>query len=338
MRGLLLILTLAEAALGPQATAFAAESRQIAEERFITLGGIQQWVTIRGSDRTKPVLLFLHGGPGDAQSSLTSVYKPFERDFVLVQWDQRGAGKTLGYSDAEHQETSLARLIADGIELAVFIRGHLHTKKVVLVGHSWGSFLAVQIVKRRPDLFNAFVGIGQVVSWREVVETQYRYTLARALAESDLAAVTELETLGIPAPGNFDQYIVLRRQLNRYLAASDLQWLSQQDSLIRAQLSADDFRAYQKGLQTMTGLASTVFSMDAPALGYNFKLPVFLIQGTEDHITDSSSAAHYFKDIQAPIKRMTPIEGAGHFAPTTHTERIVEAIHQDIRLVPSLRK
>jgi dipeptidyl aminopeptidase/acylaminoacyl peptidase len=78
MRGLLLILTL-EAALGPRA--FAAEPRPIAEERFITLGGIPQWVTIRGSDRTKPVLLFLHGGPGDAQSSLTFVYKPFEKDF-----------------------------------------------------------------------------------------------------------------------------------------------------------------------------------------------------------------------------------------------------------------
>jgi pimeloyl-ACP methyl ester carboxylesterase len=156
-------------------------------------------------------------------------------------------------------------------------------------------------VKRRPDLFAAFVGIGQVVSWREMVETQYRYTLTRARAESNPVAVKELEALGIPALDNFDQYIVMRRQLNRYLAASDLQWLSQQDSLIRAQLSADDFRAYQKGFQTMTGLASTVFSMDASALGFNFKLPVFLVQGTEDHITDSSSAAQYFKDIQAPL-------------------------------------
>lgn len=325
-------------ALALQAVAFGAEPRQIADARFITLGGIQQWVTIRGSDRTKPVLLFLHGGPGDAQSSLTSVYKPFERDFVLVQWDQRGAGKALGHSDVEHPEISLDRLISDGIELATFIRGHLHTNKVVLVGHSWGSFLAVQIVKRRPDLFAAFVGIGQVVSWREMVETQYRYTLTRARAESNPVAVKELEALGIPALDNFDQYIVMRRQLNRYLAASDLQWLSQQDSLIRAQLSADDFRAYQKGFQTMTGLASTVFSMDASALGFNFKLPVFLVQGTEDHITDSSSAAQYFKDIQAPIKHMTPIERAGHFAPTTHTEQVVEAIRQDMRLVPSLRK
>jgi len=338
MRALLLILTLAGVAPGPQAVAIAAEPRQIAEERFITLGGMPQWVTIRGSDRTKPVLLFLHGGPGDAQSSLTSVYKPFERDFVLVQWDQRGAGRTLGHSGAERQQTSLDRLISDGIELAAFIRGYLHTKRVILVGHSWGSYLAVEIVKRRPDLFSAFVGIGQIVNLREAVETQYRYTLARARAEPDLEAVAELEKLGIPAQGNLDQYIVLRGQLNRYLAVSDLQWLSRQDSLIRAQVSADDFRAYQQGLQTMTGLASTVFAIDTPALGFDFKLPVFLIQGTEDHITDSSSAAHYFKDIQAPIKRMTPIEGAGHFAPATHTEQVAEAIRQDMRLVPSSGK
>jgi pimeloyl-ACP methyl ester carboxylesterase len=78
--------------------------------------------------------------------------------------------------------------------------------------------------------------------------------------------------------------------------------------------------------------------LDAPALGFKFKLPVFLIHGSEDHIADSSSAANYFKDIQAPIKRMTQIEGAGHFVPTTHTEQIVEAIRQDMRLVPSLRE
>ncbi len=202
--------------------ALAAESRPIAEARFIPLGGIQQWVTIRGADRSNPVLLFLHGGPGDAQSALTSVYSPLENDFVLVQWDQRGAGRTLGHSDAEHQANSLPRLVEDGVELTRYIRSYLHTNKVLLVGHSWGSFLGAQIVHREPSLFRAFVGIAQVVSWREIVEAQYRYTLAQARGQSDAAAVQALEALGGPPLGNFNRYLVLRLQLNRHLASSDV--------------------------------------------------------------------------------------------------------------------
>src|SRR5437773_1706134 len=107
--------------------------------------------------------------------------------------------------------TSLELLVRDGIELTEYTRKYLHTDNVILVGHSWGSFLGVHIVKRQPALFRAFVGTGQVVGWRGMVEAQYRYTLDRARAESDTTAVAELESLGIPAPDNFDQYLVMRR-------------------------------------------------------------------------------------------------------------------------------
>jgi pimeloyl-ACP methyl ester carboxylesterase len=182
-----------------------AQSVPIEEARFLPLGGIQQWVTIRGADRRNPALLILHGGPGDAQSPLVSTYAPLEQDFVVVQWDQRGAGKTLGHAGASPQSTSLELLTRDGIELTEYIRNYLHTNNVVLIGHSWGSFLGVHIVKRRPELFRAFVGTAQVVSWRGIVETQYQYTLDRARAEPNASAVTELEALGIPAPDKFDR-------------------------------------------------------------------------------------------------------------------------------------
>lgn len=318
--------------------AIAAQPQPIAEAGFISIGGIEQWVTIRGADRTKPVLIFLHGGPGDAQSALISTYAPYEKDFVLVQWDQRNAGRTLGHSNMEFQPTSLEQVIADGIELTTYVRKHLHTNKVILMGHSWGSFLGVQMVKRRPDLFCAFVGIGQVVSWRDTVEAQYRYTLERAKAEPNPAAVKELETLGIPDLSNFDKYLVLRRQLNRYLAVSDVEWAPQSWSLIGKQLSTADFQAYQKGLYGLSDLVSTVTSMDTRDVGFKFKIPMFLVQGSEDHVVDTAISIKYFDRIQAPIKRITIIDGAGHFVMATHAEKVDEAIRQDMLLVPSLRK
>src|SRR6476660_3866759 len=91
----------------------------IQEERFVTLGGIEQWITIRGANRSNPVLLVVHGGPGDAQSALRSTYAVYEKDFTIVQWDQRGAGRTYGQNPNSPPEPGRVEL--DGIELAQYL-------------------------------------------------------------------------------------------------------------------------------------------------------------------------------------------------------------------------
>jgi hypothetical protein len=97
-----------------------AQTTRIEESSFVTIGGIEQWVTIRGDDRRKPLLLFLHDGPGDVQSLFISSYAPYERDFVLVQWDERGAGQTFARNGTA--DVTLERLVADGIDLAEGLR------------------------------------------------------------------------------------------------------------------------------------------------------------------------------------------------------------------------
>src|SRR5437660_11942541 len=87
----------------------------IQEERFVTLFGIEQWITIRGANRANPALLFVHGGPGDAQSSLQSTYAIYEKDFTIVQWDQRGAGRT--YAKNQNSPPQPERVAQDGVEL-----------------------------------------------------------------------------------------------------------------------------------------------------------------------------------------------------------------------------
>lgn len=262
--------------------------------------------------------LLLHGGPGDTQSQFTKTYEPLERDFVVVQWDQRGAGRTRAHA-VQAADVSVDLLVRDGIELAQYLENYLHSRNVVLVGHSWGSFLGVQIVMRRPDLFRAFVGTGQVVSAAEMIDYQYRYTLERAGQTNNVAAVTELQALGTPASGDLNQYLKLRRWLNLFLAPSDARWMAAQDGMLQRALGPDDLKAYWEGFQTMTGLTSTVFSMDVRPLGYRFKLPFFVIQGADDHITPMSAAANYVQQIQTPVKQLIPIAGAGHFAMMTHS-------------------
>src|SRR5262245_17900156 len=107
-------------------------SQRIEEASFITIGGIEQWVTIRGDDRRNPVLLLLHGGPGDVQSPCVSTYAPYEKAFVLVQWDQRGAGRTFAKNGAAG--VTLEKLIADGIELAGELHRRLPRAPLILFG------------------------------------------------------------------------------------------------------------------------------------------------------------------------------------------------------------
>src|SRR5260221_5609476 len=129
----------------------------IEETMFVQLGGVEQWIQSRGDARNNPVLLFIHGGPGSSESPLSSLFRPWEKHFTVVMWDQRDAGKTFSRNGAV-REMSLPRVAQDGIELAEFLGRHLHKKRIVVLGHSWGTMVGVRMVHDRPDLFSAYVG------------------------------------------------------------------------------------------------------------------------------------------------------------------------------------
>src|SRR5471030_1047078 len=117
---------------------------------FVPLGGIDQWINIRGEDRRNPVLLFVHGGPGEAQWPEAAHFRPWEKDFTVVQWDQRGAGHTYGRYGAKTPDMTLDRIANDGVELAAYLCRTLDKKKIIALGHSWGSIIAVTMVQREP--------------------------------------------------------------------------------------------------------------------------------------------------------------------------------------------
>lgn len=113
-------------------------SGSIAELTDVPLGGLPQFVLMRGRDTTNPVLLLLHGGPGDPQAPHSSYYNAaLEEFFIVVNWDQRGAGRS--YSDSIPEETmTIDQLISDTHELTVYLKARFSKRKIILVGHSWG--------------------------------------------------------------------------------------------------------------------------------------------------------------------------------------------------------
>ena len=139
---------------------------KIEEGRFVPIGTLSQWIQIRGEDRDNPVVLFLHGGPGIVNSAFTPIFRAWEHDFTLVQWDQPGAGKTFRQNGrARKDPLTIEGMVQDGIEATEWVLRHLNQRRLILFAISWGTVLGTLMVKRRPDLFWAYVGTGQFVNW-----------------------------------------------------------------------------------------------------------------------------------------------------------------------------
>ena len=171
----------------------------IQEAMYVDVGGIRQWIQIRGEDRDNPVLLWLNGGPEFSTIPATPRFLSWESDFTVVMWDQRGEGKTFQDSGRTVADTmTIERMAQDGIEVAEFLRAHLQKEEIVLLGHSWGSILGVRMIDAHPDLFAAYVGTGQVVNVRRSVEYGYPRVLEIARERGNETAIAQLETVGPP--------------------------------------------------------------------------------------------------------------------------------------------
>jgi pimeloyl-ACP methyl ester carboxylesterase len=137
----------------------AQNSAPINAQSFVQIGGIEQWISIRGQNRDNPVLLVLHGGPGVSNAPFAPALVPWQKDFTVVEWDQRGAGRTFGRNGAERTgPLSVDRLTQDGIEITEYLRAHLQKPKIILFALSFGSVIGLKMVYARPELFAAYVG------------------------------------------------------------------------------------------------------------------------------------------------------------------------------------
>src|SRR5580704_6927628 len=196
-------------------------AKGVDEAMYVHLGGIEQWVTIRGEDRQNPVLLFVHGGPGDVTNPWSFAYfAAWEKRFTVVQWDERGAGRTLRKTGPSVASTmTLDRMAQDGIELSEFLWKHLGKPRIVLVAHSFGSILGLRMVQARPDLFYAYVGTGQVSDETKNYSVAYAALLERARATGNQQAVAELRRIGAPPYSNGEGYGVQRKWANRFEGA-----------------------------------------------------------------------------------------------------------------------
>ncbi|SHH67852.1 alpha/beta fold hydrolase [Massilia sp. CF038] len=308
--------------------------RSIREEKFVRIGGIEQWVTISGTNCANPIVLIVHGGPGNPMTPYSdAIYGSWTKQFTIVQWDQRGAGRTYGRNRLLPEPDSrkwtpeqlealppltIAQLTQDGVEVASYSAARLGQRKVILVGGSWGSALGVHMVKVRPELFHAYMGTGQIVHYTENERSTYETLLVMARAATDTKTVAMLESLGAPPWKNPRAFGMVRKATRVYEAKTSTpppkSWWTPADlySTREAELDYEAGEEYSflqfvgfKG----DGMLSTI---DLHKLGANFDVPVFLLQGTEDLVTTPAVAKRYFDSIVGPVKEFIWLPHTGH--------------------------
>ncbi len=306
----------------------------IDEKSFVRIGGIEQWVTIRGRDRANPVILILHGGPGSATSQLAPVFRSWEKDYVVVQWDQRGSGRTYGRNGANEQPMTVARMVKDGIELSQYLLIHLHKKKLVLLGHSWGSELGVLMVKADPGLFSAYVGTGQVVAKEEKEEILYARLLAKLVAAHDADGIAKLKSVGPPPYKSEADLDVERTIQNRFETATERDFQSRMTPVVlySPDVSLKDIYDFFQGKDFAgEALYHELLSYDARKLGPRFDVPMFVFNGDHDLTTPADLAKTWFDTIDAPQKAFALLKGGGHSALMTMPEVFLAELNRQVR-------
>jgi pimeloyl-ACP methyl ester carboxylesterase len=293
----------------------------IAVLETVTLGGSKEWITIRGKDARNPVLLFLAGGPGGSELVLEQrALAGLEDRFVVVNWDQPGAGKS--FHAIDHAKLTPDRYITDAHELVLHLRQRFGKEKVYLTGQSWGSALGIMVVQRYPDLFHAFIGTGQVVAFLENEVIKYDLALRLAQERGDARQVEKLKQQGPPPYYGNDvlpKMMTYLNDLKKYRSEQQNLAIAKPKSNILFDLfTSSEYGLYDKvnlsrgELQTVGVVFPQLWSVDFRKQATRLKVPIYFLMGRHDGTTSPKLTEEYFKLLTAPHKELIWFEHSGH--------------------------
>jgi pimeloyl-ACP methyl ester carboxylesterase len=288
----------------------------------VQINNSTQWLTIRGRDRRNPILLFLHGGPGSPTLPVAYTFQsPWEDSFTVVQWDQRGTGKTYAANDPAALASSMTieQMISDAEEVVRYLQKQYGKRKIFLLGHSWGSVLGLSLAQRHPESFYAYLGVGKVVNTEKSEDEGYQFALEQAKAHNNTEAERELSSIA-PYPGGpgkltFDRIGMQRKWLMYYGGLTYGRTTYAYDGNAR-ELSPDYTQKEvdlinDGGLYSITHLLGPFEKLNYESVT-RFQCPIFLFIGRHDYATSHTLAANWFEHIEAPSKKFVWFENSAH--------------------------
>ena len=289
-----------------------------------SIGGIDQWINVRGQDRSNPMILFVHGGPASPSMPTTWQWqRPVEEYFTVAHYDQRGVGKTLRANDADKVAATIHidRFVEDAIEVAEHLRSKYRQDKLILVGHSWGTIVATRAALKRPDLFHAYVGIGQVASVRENERISFDFGMEQARKHNTAEALKEMEAIA-PYPGEQPitrERIIVARKWPQYYGGlsayrSDSRYYYS-GPILAPEYDQSDWKAINEGSLLTLGRVLQEWSEVDFFKVKEFPIPIVQFLGRHDYTTPTEPVVKWMAQLKAPYKQSVWFERSAHMMP-----------------------
>lgn len=298
--------------------------KSIATLEKVLIGESDQWILERSENTDNPVILFLHGGPATSQLTLNRRNtKELEKHFIVVNWDQRGAGKSYN-AIKDTGKMNIDQFIQDTLELTQYLMKKFNKKKIVLAGHSWGSMIGARTVSKYPEFYHCYIGIGQIANMEEGEKASYLWTLDQARKNNDTKVVRILEEIGLPPyTGDWQsKTITERRYLGKFGGEFHSSSIGAFGVVIKNLIFSSEYNLldrlnFFRGIfGSMKLLWPELMKVDLFKSVPEFRVPVFFMEGRFDHEVPSEIAERYFNHIKAPSKELIWFENSAHMPNT----------------------
>lgn len=306
--------------------------QSISEMRKLMINGINQWIVLRGENKNNPVLFHFHGGPGGSQiGNFTKFLRDLEKEFVVVHWDQRGAGKS--YHPQIPKETmTLDQLVEDAKAIVDIITKEFNQEKILLTGQSFGSLLGMLYIYKYPESIKAFIGINQAVTRTEEEKSCYETALKIAKEKNDKKGIEKLEKMGPPERGSYKtskDLVTQRGLITKYKGVSYKKSTQaiQFPSIFCSELTLKEKLNFMKGFgfsfdTLWEEFATTNLKKHVPEV----KVPVYFVVGRHDAIVPIESTRNYYENLIAPKKKFIIFEESGHLACFEEPEKFCQLL------------
>ncbi len=310
----------------------------ISEKVWVNINGLEQGMFIQSRDPQNPVMLFIHGGPGMPEYFLTEQYPTgLENDFTMVWWDQRGAG--LSYNPNIPPETMrVEQYISDTIAVTNYLRNRFQKEKIYLMAQSGGSFFAIQVAQRAPELYFAYIGVGQIVYQVQSEKIAYDYMLEQNRARGNTKMVNKLlsspPTMTMPLPAVYDRMrddamhgigVGTTRDMKTIEAGVFFpSWFSKQLTL------GEKINLWRGKIFCASKLRNEVFSTDLRKSVTQLDIPVYFFSGKYDYTVNRDLSKAYLAQLQAPIKGFYTFENSAHSPFFEEPEKVRRILREDV--------
>lgn len=296
----------------------------------VEINGAGHEVMIRGVDRSNPILIFVHGGPGCSEIPYVRKYQQeLEQHFTVVHYDQRGSGKSYHFSE-DYSNLTTDVLVDDLLALRNYVTEELGQEKVILIGHSFGTYIGMKAAAKAPDQFHTYIGIGQMSNTLQSELESLEYTLEQAKQAGNAEDVKKLELIrGLIEQG---EELTPRILVQKYGGAARL--INENRDYISGFLfnpeynGLDIIRYYTGVLGSQEILLREALNQNLPDIVDHLEIPTYFVMGKYDYMTTANAARDYFDVLDAPIKDFIVFNESAHYPQFEEKEKFVQWLQE----------